>query len=171
MKNRVCILITVLLTFMAFTAFADTEAPLAGSGYALTLPDTFKYHAPGDEDFDRELTAIYQSEDTEIEIFSYPAKDISWEKLLTEMKKAASDAGMTRVNGIEMLWYVTTDPADGATCTGYMLPAGDELVEIDVWVATQKAMDAVKPIIESIHPMGDSDSGNAVQAGKSGRNA
>lgn len=171
MKKWLCAFIAVLLMFTALSAYADTEVPLAGTGYALTLPDAFKYLAPGDEEFDRDLIAIYQNDDTEIEIFSYPVKDIRREKLLAEMKKAASDAGMTRVNGIEMLWYVTVDQADGATCVGYMLPAGDELVEIDLWVGTQKAMDAAKAIIESIHQAGGSGSGNADKAKKSGGNA
>ena len=151
MKKRICAVITVLLVLAVLSAMAETEAPISDTGYSLTLPDTFTYQAPGNEDYDNDLTAIYLSDDTEIEIFSYPVKDIDWQELLAEMKKVASDAGMTKVNGLDMLWYTTADPADGATCVGYMLPEGEKLVEIDFWVGTQKAMDATPALLESIH--------------------
>ena len=149
MKKAAVLLVCTAMLFS--TASADQTVSLPGTRYAVDVPDSMEYSAPGEED---NGVHAYISETLEMDYLSYTREEAALPGTLRETAETLAASGVEAevrdVNGIEMLVYRVTDEADGAQAIGYVFEDGGMIVEVVFWYATQEAADTAKKIMETV---------------------
>ena len=156
MKRLMCGIMVLALVLLCMSgALAERKVKLPESRYSLTIPDGMEYDGPG-ELSDYSLFAWVSAKlGLDIEFFRQKNdKGKTLQAMADYIIGDGVDAGIYRINGIEMIAYRDTDPQDppekGMKCIGYVFLDGDAAQMICFWYATQEAADLTADIIGSI---------------------
>ena len=151
MKKWIALILCLLIPVCG--ALADQQITLPGDHYSLTLPDGMQYSPQNKTD--KEVSPYFQyayfSGTLEMDVFQYASGGVTLKKLAGSMKEKGHSVTIQAVNGLDLLCYTdVVDEADGASCIGYVLIDGDQVIELAFWYATQDAMKQTETIISSI---------------------
>ena len=137
MKKWIALILCLLIPVCG--ALADQQIQLPGEHYSLTLPDGMQYSPKNNKDQKQSPN------------FQYASGGVTLKKVAESMQEKGHSVSIQSVNGLELLCYTdVVDDADGASCIGYVLMDGDQVVELAFWYATQDAMKQTETIISSI---------------------
>lgn len=151
MKKWIALILCLLIPVCG--ALADQQIQLPGEHYSLTLPDGMQYSPKNNKDQKQSpnFQYAYFSGTLEMDVFQYAGGGVTLKKVAESMQEKGHSVSIQSVNGLELLCYTdVVDDADGASCIGYVLMDGDQVIELAFWYATQDAMKQTETIISSI---------------------
>ena len=156
MKRLMCGIMGLALVLLCMSgALAERKVKLPESRYSLTIPDGMEYDGPGELSDDSLFAWVSAKLGLDIEFFRQKNdKGKTLQAMADYIIGDGVDAGIYRINGIEMIAYRDTDPQDppekGMKCIGYVFLDGDAAQMICFWYANQEAADLTAEIIGSI---------------------
>ena len=156
MKKRMCGLTALVLALLCISgALADQKVRLPESGYTLTIPDGMEYDGPGEIPDDASFAWVSEELGLDIQFFRKENdRGATLQAMADVIIGDGVDAGIHRINGIDMIAYRVTDPQDppetGMKCIGYVFLDGNAAQMICFWYATQNAANLTAEIIGSI---------------------
>ena len=156
MKRLMCGIMVLALVLLCMSgALAERKVKLPESRYSLTIPDGMEYDGPGELSDDSLFALVSAKLGLDIEFFRQKNdKGKTLQAMADYIIGDGVDAGIYRINGIEMIAYRDTDPQDppekGMKCIGYVFLEKDAAQMICFWYATQEAADLTAKIMESI---------------------
>ena len=146
MKKLFCVIL--LCCLICSVAQADQAVQLPESTWRLLVPDGMVYDPPMEGE---DCAFAYVSETLEMDVFRYPAGEMTLLDLAQQLVSIGQEAELRSVNGIEMLCYRTVDESlDQAPCIGYAMRDGDGMIEICFWYSTQEAGDLTEQIMYTL---------------------
>ena len=149
-RNRAAaLMLAALMLFAATGAMAEGQKILLPDGtHTLTIPEEMSSQEPSSDE--KDLKGIYLlPPDLEILVYAYPAQGVTVQVLAEALVEAGRQAEVRDIGGTDFLVFQDRDESDGAYCVGYGYVAGEQLVEISFFYATQAAADLTAVIMES----------------------
>ena len=158
-RKMICLLAAALLLTAAGAAAEGTRpVQLPGSRYAVDVPDTMVYEAPGEGNGDLAFVWILPGAEAgsarmEIDFFAYASVQNDLEQTAKNMAEAGVPVELRSVNGTQMLCAESADETDGAPCISYALAEEGRMIEIVFWYSDQETADLSRTIIETLRPL------------------